>query len=694
MKYSVLLGALALSLVSALAEDDDSNVVTTTVYGTTTNTHKYGRFDKTKASSEETSSGTHKYGRFDKTKASEESSSTGTHKYGRFDKTRASEESTSTGTHKYGRFDKTQASEESTSTGTHKYGRFDKTKASEESSSTGTHKYGRFDKTKARTTTTVYIAESSAAAEQRQQVLTGSNSTSNSTSSAVSSSSAGAAHAYGLSMGMVVLGAAARVQQLRVRHHELQVHAREQWLEVAEFLPQCGGVDGLAELRKKSRGHAPAKVDVRHRQDRAAGGFRTAQLDAHHGRLERDADAEAVQHLQAVSFRRSRVCLEQCEDADADRRKRRANEPVQLDVARLLDEQAGRNRAQHERNHRWQQRQSCVERRRVVEGLEVHHQKLRNHHERAVHTGQLHHRHGHAVRGDDLERQQRLLRKDEVPDAVQNEQHAANDKQADDGRRVPLELVVAERDGQQHEHEPAHHGDDARVVDLLRFLEQVAGRRLGPEAVHEQGHDHGGKTQVDVETPSPGGVGGEHTAEDRADDRRRDERDAHERHDHRLLVDRGHLGGYVHHARLDPGAADALDGPPANEHVHRRGHRTHERADLKQENRREHHPPSAKNNRHPAPDLGCAPDPENKGRRDPRQLLERAELLRHLDEDREADCLVERHQKHAQHDGTNAHPELGAVEVLVCALGAVAGVALEEFASLALEPFLTVLKLV
>ncbi|KAG7853952.1 hypothetical protein KL939_005209 [Ogataea angusta] len=129
-------------------------------------------------------------------------------------------------------------------------------------------------------------------------------------------------------------------------------------------------------------------------------------------------------------------------------------------------------------------------------------------------------------------------------------------------------------------------------------------------------------------------------------------------------------------------------------HVHRRGHRTHERADLKQKNRREHHPPSAKNNRHPAPDLGCAPDPENKGRRDPRQLLERAELLRHLDEDREADCLVERHQKHAQHDGTNAHPELGAVEVLVCALGAVAGVALEEFASLALEPFLAVLKLV
>ncbi|KAG7886145.1 hypothetical protein KL936_005062 [Ogataea polymorpha] len=354
MKYSVLLGALALNLVSALAEDDDSNVVTTTVYGTTTNTHKYGRFDKTKASSEETSSGTHKYGRFNKTKASEESTSTGTHKYGRFNKTKASEESTSTGTHKYGRFNKTEASEESTSTGTHKYGRFNKTKASEESTSTGTHKYGRFNKTKAKTTSTVYIAESSAAVEQKQQVLTGSNSTSNSTSSAVSSSSAGAAHAYvhhGLLDERLCLGVQG-VQQLRVRHQELQVYIGNLWLEVAELTPQCGGVDGFSELRKKSRGHATTKVDEGHREDRAAGGFRTAKLDAHHGSLERDADAEAVQHLQAVSFRRSRVCLEQCENANADRRERRTNQPKQLDVARLLDEHTGANGTQHERDHR------------------------------------------------------------------------------------------------------------------------------------------------------------------------------------------------------------------------------------------------------------------------------------------------------------------------------------------------------
>ncbi|KAG7692004.1 hypothetical protein KL951_005208 [Ogataea haglerorum] len=638
MKYSVLLGALALNLVSALAEDDDSNVVTTTIYGTTTNTHKYGKFDKTKASSEETSSGTHKYGKFDKTKASKESSSTGTHKYGRFDKTEASKESSSTGTHKYGKFNKTKASESSSSTGTHKYGKFDKTEASKESSSTGTHKYGKFDKTKARTTTTVYVAESSAA-EQRQQVLAGSNSTANSTSSALSSSSAGAAHAYGLSIGMR--------------------------LEVAEFFLQRGGVDGIAELRKKSRRHAPAKVEQRHRQDRAARRLRAAQLDAHHRSLERQTGPEAEQHLQAVSFGRSRVCLEQGQNANADRPHRRPDERVQLDVARLLDQQAGRNRAQHERDHRREQRQPRVERRQVVQRLEVHHQELRKHHERAVNTGQLQHRHGHAVRFDDVERQQRLLRKEKVPDAEQNDQHAANDKQTDDRRRAPLELVVAERDGQQNEHEPGHHGDDAGVVDFLRFLEQVARRRLGPEAVHEQRHDHGRKTQVDVEAPSPGRVAREHAAEDRADHRRRDKRDAHERHDHRLLVDRGHLGSDVHHTRLDPGAADALEGAAANQHVHRLRHRTHERAGLEQKDRRKHHPPSTEDNRQSAPNLGCAPYTQNKGRRDPRQLLKRAELLRHLDQDREADSLVERHQKQAQHDRADTHPQLGSVEVLL-----------------------------
>ncbi|KAG7913663.1 hypothetical protein KL934_005196 [Ogataea polymorpha] len=288
----------------------------------------------------------------------------------------------------------------------------------------------------------------------------------------------------------------------------------------------------------------------------------------------------------------------------------------------------------------------------------------------------------------------RLLSKEKVPDAEQNEQHASNDKQTNDGCRLPLKLVIAERDGQQNEHEPGNHGNSARIVYSLCFFQQAAGRGLGPEAVQKQGHNHGCKTQIDVKTPSPRAVAGEHAAENRADDRCRNEGDTHERHDHWLFVDRGHLGGYVHHTGLDSRATDTLHGAAANEHVHRRRQRTQKRAELKQKHRRKHHPPSAKNDGQSAPHLGCAPNTENKRRRDPCQLLERAELLRHLHEDREADCLVERHEKHAQHDGRNAHPELGAVEVLICAFGAVSGVALVKLAFLAFQTFLAVLDLV
>ncbi|KAM9905537.1 hypothetical protein OXX79_002099 [Metschnikowia pulcherrima] len=161
MKFSaaVAVGALAAGVVSAA--DETREVVTVTVTGST-DTHRYGRFDKTKDATTSTSSGTHRYGRFDKTKDSTTSTSSGTHRYGRFDKTKKESTSTNSGTHRYGRFDKTKKETTSTSSGTHRYGRFDKTKDATTSTSSGTHKYGRFDKTKQPLTTTVYVSASDA----------------------------------------------------------------------------------------------------------------------------------------------------------------------------------------------------------------------------------------------------------------------------------------------------------------------------------------------------------------------------------------------------------------------------------------------------------------------------------------------------------------------------------------------------
>lgn len=86
MKLSSVVVAAAVS-ATALAAKDEPVTVTTTFYGST-DTHRYGRFDKTTPASTPSSSGTHKYGKFDKTKPESISSETGTHKYGKFDKTK------------------------------------------------------------------------------------------------------------------------------------------------------------------------------------------------------------------------------------------------------------------------------------------------------------------------------------------------------------------------------------------------------------------------------------------------------------------------------------------------------------------------------------------------------------------------------------------------------------------------------
>ncbi|CAM9024858.1 unnamed protein product [Wickerhamomyces anomalus] len=117
MKVSgLVLGALSAAVVVKAADGEDSS-----------STHKYGRFDKTHASTTETSTGTHKDGRFNKTHQSSSETSSGTHKAGRFNKTHQSSSETSSGTHKAGRFNKTHPSSSETSTGTHKAGRFNKT---------------------------------------------------------------------------------------------------------------------------------------------------------------------------------------------------------------------------------------------------------------------------------------------------------------------------------------------------------------------------------------------------------------------------------------------------------------------------------------------------------------------------------------------------------------------------------------
>lgn len=85
MKFSTVVAAAAVSSV-AFAAEDEPVTVTTTFHGST-DTHRYGRFDKTSKEPTATTSGTHRYGRFDKTSKEPTATTSGTHRYGRFDKT-------------------------------------------------------------------------------------------------------------------------------------------------------------------------------------------------------------------------------------------------------------------------------------------------------------------------------------------------------------------------------------------------------------------------------------------------------------------------------------------------------------------------------------------------------------------------------------------------------------------------------
>ncbi|KAF3994099.1 hypothetical protein FT663_01599 [Candidozyma haemuli var. vulneris] len=65
MKLSTVIVAAALS-AGAYAVEDTPSTVTTTFHGST-DTHRYGRFDKTSDPPKPTNTGTERYGRFDKT---------------------------------------------------------------------------------------------------------------------------------------------------------------------------------------------------------------------------------------------------------------------------------------------------------------------------------------------------------------------------------------------------------------------------------------------------------------------------------------------------------------------------------------------------------------------------------------------------------------------------------------------------
>ncbi|AET40804.1 uncharacterized protein Ecym_6433 [Eremothecium cymbalariae DBVPG len=91
MKLSLVAGSLIGLFQVVFAQEQDSANVAESPSMSSSDTYRYGRFDKITDSESSTYSGTSTYGRFDKTSDTESSFASSTSTYGRFDKTSRSE---------------------------------------------------------------------------------------------------------------------------------------------------------------------------------------------------------------------------------------------------------------------------------------------------------------------------------------------------------------------------------------------------------------------------------------------------------------------------------------------------------------------------------------------------------------------------------------------------------------------------
>ena len=119
--------------------------------------------------------------------------------------------------------------------------------------------------------------------------------------------------------------------------------------------------------------------------------------------------------------------------------------------------------------------------------------------------------------------------------------------------------------GQQHHAEP---------VEGLRRLDVVLGQ-------HDPGVDGRGDAdrQVDQEDPVPRGVVDQGTAEDRAEDRAQQHRDAEHGHHATDALGAGRAGQDRHAERHEHAAAEALQDAEGDQHLQRAGGRAEHRAD-------------------------------------------------------------------------------------------------------------------
>ncbi len=307
---------------------------------------------------------------------------------------------------------------------------------------------------------------------------------------------------------------------------------------------------------------------------------------------------------------------------------------------------AGRNRSQ--RN----QRKPGLAGTQVINHLVIKRQVHRQPQYRAERTAAGGHRIGRDRAAHQRQRQEGLFRVSGMPDESEGERDRRTDHRRD-GRRQP-EIAVAAPGQHQHEnHSRRHQQHAAKPVDLAPAVEHRDLAHLR----QQQRQRSKSERHVDPEDHRPVQMFGEHAADHRPGDTRRHPYTAEIGLVLPALARRHHVRNHRLYDRHDAAAAEPLQAPRQNQHWHVRRYRAQNRARDEQAQRRDDHGAAAIDVGQRAEHRRDCGGGQKVGRDHPRQAGDVLELPADGRQRGGDDGLVERGQKHRQHqadqDGAN-----------------------------------------
>ena len=227
--------------------------------------------------------------------------------------------------------------------------------------------------------------------------------------------------------------------------------------------------------------------------------------------------------------------------------------------------------------------------------------------------------------------------------------------QAEDRRRHPGIARPAPSEGQQKQHRCCHHQDRTKNVELMRAV--MPRQLLERRPAHPEGCKS--ERQVDPEDQRPVQMLDNEAADNRAADRGKAEHGREIALVTRAFTRRHHVGQDRMNERHQSAAAEPLQPAGKDQHRHRRCDRAGNRPDQEDGDGDQHHGAAAVDVRELAVKRRDSRRGEQIRSDDPREILDIVEDASHGWQRRRHDGLVERRERHREHQPDDDEPDLG-----------------------------------